>query len=100
MTTEQHLAHLLQLLAPPFSSHWKAYVWERAKEIAANDREHADLPEMLKRAVLAQRPNSTSSEKPVEQPGTDSSDPKPADTSTTRQPASTGLRRSSLREGS
>lgn len=52
MTIDQHLAHLLWLMSPPFADAWKAYAWARAKEIAA-DPEHAALPEMLAAAMRA-----------------------------------------------
>jgi len=57
MTTSEHLAHLLKLLSPPFTANWKAWAWDRAKEIA-QDREHADLPRLLKEAM---QPASSSS---------------------------------------
>lgn len=52
MNLDQHLAHLLWLLSPPFSDAWKAYAWARAKELAA-DPKLASLPQMLTDAVRA-----------------------------------------------
>ena len=50
MTTSEHLRHLLKMLSPPFTENVKAWAWDRAKEIA-QDREHADLPRLLKEAM-------------------------------------------------
>jgi len=50
MTTDQHLAHLLWLLSPPFTEAWKVYAWARANEIA-KDPEHAELPRLLTEAM-------------------------------------------------
>lgn len=58
MTTDQHLAHLRRLLAPPFAANWKAYVWARAQEIA-QEPEHAELPRLLAEA-MRNRATSTS----------------------------------------
>lgn len=52
MTTSQHLAHLLWMLEPPFTASFKAWAWHRAQEIAQNP-EHAELPALLKAAMLA-----------------------------------------------
>lgn len=58
MKTSEHLAHLLQMLSPPFTANFKAWAWDRAKEIAA-DPDHADLPARLKAAMLAQASSAT-----------------------------------------
>lgn len=52
MTTSEHLAHLLKMLAPPFTENYKAWAWDRAKEIA-KDPEHAELPKMLAAAMTS-----------------------------------------------
>jgi hypothetical protein len=44
MTPDQHLAHLLVLLQPPFTSAWSAHVKRRAAELAAEDPACAHLP--------------------------------------------------------
>jgi len=50
MTLEQHLAHLLHLLEPPFTEAWRAHCWHRAKELA-REPELADLPRLLAEAM-------------------------------------------------
>lgn len=50
MTTSEHLEHLLWMLLPPFTENYKAWAWDRAKEIA-KDPEHADLPLLLTEAM-------------------------------------------------
>ena len=96
---ETELQHMLEMLAPPFFNAWKGEMWHKAKRLAREEPEtFADLPMMLASSV--QQQSSTSSEKPVEQPGTGASDPKLAGTPTTALPASTGQPSTSLREGS
>ena len=94
---ETELQHLLNLISPPFSQGWRAFVWDKAKRLAEQDPEFSSLPERL--ASSAQRQNSTSSEKPGEQLGTGEPERRPADTSMTAQLASTGRRPTSSREG-
>lgn len=52
MTLNQHLSHLMWLMAEPFTEAFKAHCWHRAKELA-RDPELADLPRMLTQAVTA-----------------------------------------------
>jgi hypothetical protein len=71
MTLDQHLAHLLTLMAPPFTANWKAYAWSRAKELAASDAELSELPSLLAAAVTsATTPKELSSRTPDAQPET------------------------------
>lgn len=58
MTIDQHLEHLLKMLAPPFTANFKAWAWHRAKEIAL-DPELAELPSMLEAAMLTRSRKST-----------------------------------------
>lgn len=55
MTTSEHLAQLLRMLAQPFTENYKAWAWDRAKEIA-KDPEHAELPQMLTAAMSKSAP--------------------------------------------
>lgn len=55
MTTSEHLEHLLWMLLPPFTENYKAWAWDRAKEIA-KDPEHAELPQMLAAAMRPSTP--------------------------------------------
>lgn len=50
MSTQEHLDWLLSLLESEYANGWKAWVWNRAKEIA-QDPEHADLPRLLEEAM-------------------------------------------------
>jgi hypothetical protein len=71
MTKEQHLTHLLALMAPPFMENWKAHCWHRAKELAASDAELSELPSLLAAAVTsATTPSGSSSRKHDAQPET------------------------------
>jgi hypothetical protein len=51
MTLDQHLAHLVALMAEPYHEAWKHQVWHRAKELAAKEPELADLPRLLTEAM-------------------------------------------------
>jgi len=46
MTVQEHLAHLVALMDPPFTQAWRAYCWHRAQDIAM-DPEMAALPSLL-----------------------------------------------------
>lgn len=94
---ETELQHLLNLISPPFSLGWRAYVWDKAKRLAEQDPEFSSLPERL--ASSAQQQSSTSSEKQSGQPGMVEPERKPADTSTTPLQASTGQPPTSSLEG-
>lgn len=88
---ETELQHLLNLISPPSFPAWLEYAEWKARVLAQKyPQEFASLPMLLSRDVSAQRQNSTSSEKPSEQPGTGEPGPKPADTPMTRPRASTG----------
>ena len=50
MDLNAHLAHLVALLHPEYAQGWKAYVWQRAKELS-NQPELADLPRLLTEAM-------------------------------------------------
>jgi hypothetical protein len=51
---ELELAHMLRLLAPPFTESWKAHVWWKAQKLAAEDpREYGELPARLTAAMNA-----------------------------------------------
>ena len=63
MTIEQHLAHLIALLAPPYREAWRAYVWQRAKELSKQP-ELADLPRLLKEAMSSRDASTTSTDAP------------------------------------
>jgi hypothetical protein len=47
MTPEQHLAHLVRLIQPPFTNGWWAYAKARAEEIALLRSDCAALPTLL-----------------------------------------------------
>lgn len=99
MTIEQHLAWLLYLMEE-HPEGWKQHCWHRAKELAAERPELADLPRLLAEAVASLQPqSSSSSDKPGEQPGTDGPEGSPAPIPMTRRPGSTGQRPMSLQEG-
>jgi len=70
MNKLEHLEHLVSLMAEPFREAWKAHCWRRAKELAAQNPELADLPEMLAQAVKssASTPAAPSSAVPNQQP--------------------------------
>lgn len=51
MTLQDHLTHLIALMAEPYHDAWKTYAWDRAKELAAKDPELADLPRLLTEAM-------------------------------------------------
>lgn len=67
MTPDQHLAHLLRLLEPPFTFHWWPHVRARAAELAA-DSANAQLPEAVEaeyqRLKAAARPAASTSPAP------------------------------------
>lgn len=48
MTKDEHLAHLLRLMAPPWTNGWWPHVLHRAEELAAEDEELAELPALVK----------------------------------------------------
>lgn len=48
MTPDQHLAHLLWLLEPPFTFHWWLHVRAKAADLAASDPALAHLPAAVK----------------------------------------------------
>jgi hypothetical protein len=89
MTLEEHLAWLLYLMSE-HPEGWKQHCWHRAKELAAERPELADLPAML--ASSAQQQSSSSSAKPAEQPGMVAPGESPAPTSSTHPRARTGRR--------
>lgn len=60
MNPEQHLAHLFQLMAAPFTYHWWAYVKARAAKLAERDPECAQLPAMVEQEYKRLRSLSTS----------------------------------------
>ena len=96
---EMELEHMLLMISPPFFHGWRNFIWDKAKRLAEQEpMEFADLPRRLEEAVLAQRQSSTSSEKPVEQLGTDEPGPKPAAIPTTPSRVSTGRLPTSSRE--
>lgn len=47
MTPEQHLAHLKQMIQPPYTNGWWAYAKARAEELALEDAAYAALPTLL-----------------------------------------------------
>jgi hypothetical protein len=51
MTLDEHLAHLVALMAEPYHEGWRHQVWHRAKELAAKEPELADLPRLLTEAM-------------------------------------------------
>lgn len=54
------LAHLVNLMAPPYRENWKTYCWAKAGYLAeSNPKEYAELPRLLKEAM---QPKSSSSE--------------------------------------
>lgn len=105
---ETEIQHMLKMLAPPFYEGWKDEIERKAKSLEATEPEFAGLWEKVRAEVRArgwhkassvQQQSSTSSEKPVEQPGTVASEPKPAGTPTTALPASIGQPPTSSRGG-
>ena len=61
MTLEQHLAWLLYLMEE-HPEGWKQHCWHRAKELAAERPELADLPRMLTERMSAQSSPSAGSD--------------------------------------
>jgi hypothetical protein len=51
VTIDEHLAHLVTLMAEPYHEAWRIYAWARAKELAAKEPELADLPRLLTEAM-------------------------------------------------
>ena len=105
---EKELQHMLLMLAPPFYEGWKDEIERKAKHLEAADPDFSGLWERIKtevrtrgwhKASSVQPQSSTSSEKPAEPHGTAEPERKPAPTPTTRQPASTGQRPTSLLGG-
>lgn len=94
---QQELEHL-KLWAADCPACREYAVWKAQYRANKDPNYWGWLPVEL--SVFLQQQSSTSSVKPSEQPGTDEPEPKPAGTPTTRQPASTGPRPTSLREGS
>ena len=50
MTLDDHLEHLVALLAPPYREAWREYVWQRAKDLSMEPG-LAELPRLLTRAM-------------------------------------------------
>ena len=57
MSLDDHLAHFIALLAPPYRDAWRAYVWDRAQQLATEPG-LGNLPQMLTEAI---RPKASSS---------------------------------------
>jgi hypothetical protein len=53
MTSLQtELAHLVNLMAPPYRENWKAYAWAKAQILEQhNPKDYAGLPAALARAM-------------------------------------------------
>ena len=58
MSLDQHLAHLIALLAPPYREAWREYVWHRAQELA-KEPEFASLPRLLTAAMRFRADSTT-----------------------------------------
>jgi hypothetical protein len=61
MTRDEHLTHLVSLMAPPFREAWRQYCWRRAKELA-KDPELADPPAQLSLRLLESGTATTKTE--------------------------------------
>ena len=61
MTLDQHLAHLIALLAPPYREAWRAYVWQRALELSEQPG-LGNLPQMLTEAMSPRATSTTSAD--------------------------------------
>ena len=105
---ELEVRHMLLMLAPPFYEGWKDEIERKAKHLEAADPDFSGLWERIKtevrtrgwhKASSVQQQSSTSSERPAEQPGMATAEPKPAATRTTRPRESTGPRPTSSPEG-
>ena len=68
MTIEQHLAHLLWLMEPPWTEAFKAHCWFRAKELAKWP-DLKELPAMLE-AAMRERSKPSTPEQPCTAPPT------------------------------
>lgn len=56
---ETELAHLTNLMAPPFKDQWRAYCWAKAVYLSEhNPTEYAELPARLKAAMTSGSPAS------------------------------------------
>ena len=64
MTIEQHLAHLIALLAPPYREAWRAYAWDRAQKLASEQPELAELPRLLTDVMRAKAISTTTRASP------------------------------------
>lgn len=54
------LAHLVNLMAPPFRENFKAFCWDKALRLAETDAEEfAELPALLKAAMQSDSNGST-----------------------------------------
>jgi len=105
---ETELQHMLKMLAPPFFNGWKDEIWAKAERLDATDPDFAGLLNRIKAEVKArgwhkassvQPQSSSSSGQPAGQPGTETTAPTPARTSTTARKAPTGGQRSSSQGG-
>lgn len=77
MNAQQHLAHLVMLMQPPYTNGWWAYVRDKAEKLAAQSPEYAELPALvlaerarIKAEALASRSaseSSASTESPLKQ---------------------------------
>ena len=63
MNLNAHLAHLVALLHPEYAQGWKAYVWQRAKELSSQP-ELADLPRLLTEEMRVKVTCTTSTDAP------------------------------------
>lgn len=59
MSLEQHLAHLLWLISPPFFQNFKEHAWTRAQELARSNPELSELPMRLKESVKRLESNNS-----------------------------------------
>lgn len=69
MSPDQHLAHLLWLMSPPFTYHLWPHVKHRAAELAA-DAEIAHLPAAVEAEYQRLKAAAVSPKKPAEPPAT------------------------------
>lgn len=64
MNFDQHLSHLLWLMAPPTTNGWWPYVKNRAEELAMEDSTYASLPALVGAEHERIRAEAESSRKP------------------------------------
>lgn len=51
------LAHLVNLMAPPYREHWKTYCWAKAVYLSeSNPKDYEKLPQLLKEAMSKSAP--------------------------------------------